>query len=205
MMPLTSPRFSRRPFLLNDYFHQTFEEHIRVAHATREMVEHDFTRLVGCCLSSLEKGGKLLFFGNGGSAADAQHLATELTVRFSVNRPAIPAMALTTDTSALTAIGNDLGFDALFSRQIEALGRPGDVAIGISTSGTSPNIIKALEKAREMGLVAAALGGKDGGHMKGLADPLIIVPSTTTAHIQEMHITLGQMLCQALEHSLGLV
>lgn len=204
-MPLTSPRFTRQPFHLDDYFHQTFEEHIRVAQATREAVQRDFAHLVGCCLTSLENGGKLMFFGNGGSAADAQHLATELTVRFSVNRPAIPALALTTDTSALTAIGNDLGFDALFSRQIEALGRPGDVAIGISTSGTSPNIIKGLEKAREMGLVAAALGGKDGGLMKGLADPLIIVPSFTTAHIQEMHITLGQMLCQALEKSLGLV
>lgn len=204
-MSLASAQFARRTFQLSEYFHQTFEEHIKVAHATREGTEQDFARLVGCCLTSLEKGGKLLFFGNGGSAADAQHLATELTVRFSVNRPAIPALALTTDTSALTAIGNDLGFEALFSRQIEAVGRPGDVAIGISTSGTSPNIIKGLEKAREMGLVAAALGGKDGGHMKGLADPLIIVPSVTTAHIQEMHITLGQMLCQALERSLGLV
>ena len=190
---------------LGTFFHATMDEHMRVARATKEALSHDFERLVACCLTSLSQGGKLIFFGNGGSAADAQHLATEFTVRFSQSRAPMAALALTTDTSTLTAIGNDMGFEHLFSRQIEAMARPEDVIIAISTSGTSPNIIKALEKAREMGLTTTALGGRDGGRMKGLADILLIVPSMTTAHIQEMHITLGQMLCAALETSLGLV
>jgi D-sedoheptulose 7-phosphate isomerase len=146
-----------------------------------------------------------MFFGNGGSAADAQHLATELTVRYKRDRAPIAAIALTTDSSALTAIGNDLGFEQLFARQITALGRAGDVAIGISTSGRSANVLRGLEAARALGIVAAGFGGGDGGAMKGLADPLLLVPSPTTARIQEMHILLGQMLCGALEIELGLV
>ena len=146
----------------------------------------------------------MLFFGNGGSAADAQHLATELTVRYARDRAPIAALALTTDTSALTAIGNDLGQEHVFARQIRALGRPGDVAVGITTSGRSRNVILGLETAREMGLVAAALGGMSGGDLVGLADPLLLVPSHTVARIQEMHITLGQMFCGALEQTLGL-
>ena len=145
-----------------------------------------------------------MFFGNGGSAGDAQHLATELTIRYKKNRAAIAAIALTTDTSALTAAGNDLGFEQIFARQIEALGRPGDVAVAISTSGKSPNVIAALKQAKAMRLVTAALGGKGGGDLAGLADHLLVVPSDTTARIQEMHITLGQMLCGALEIELGL-
>jgi len=160
--------------------------------------------MVDLCAASLRAGGKLLFFGNGGSAADAQHLATELTVRYKSDRKAIAALALTTDTSALTAIGNDFGFEQLFARQIEAVGRPGDVAIAITTSGKSPNILLALRKARALGLAATALAGKGGGELFGLADPLLVVPSQTTARIQEMHITLGQMLCGALEIELGL-
>ena len=128
-----------------------------------------------------------------------------MTARYKTDRAAIAAIALTTDTSALTAIGNDFGFEHLFSRQIEALGRPGDVAIGISTSGKSPNVIRALIQARDSGLTAAALSGGSGGDLPGLADPLIVVPSTTTARIQEMHIAVGQMLCGALEIELGLV
>ncbi|MDA0701939.1 MAG: SIS domain-containing protein, partial [Proteobacteria bacterium] len=155
--------------------------------------------------AAVRGGGKILFFGNGGSAGDAQHLATELTIRYKDDRAPIAAIALTTDSSALTAGGNDLGFDAVFSRQVEALGRPGDLAIGISTSGRSPNVLRALEVAKAGGLVAAALSGRDGGALVGLADPLLIVPSTTTARIQEMHITLGQMFCGALEIELGLV
>jgi D-sedoheptulose 7-phosphate isomerase len=153
---------------------------------------------------ALESGKKLLLAGNGGSAGDAQHLATELTVRYVKDRAPIAAMALTTDTSALTAIGNDLGFEQLFARQMRALGRKGDLAIGISTSGKSRNVILALEAARAMGIIAAALGGNDGGQLNGVADPLLIVPSRTTARIQEMHILLGQMLCGALEKELGL-
>ena len=190
---------------LDSFYDAEFAEHLRVAQATGRELRQPFQALVACCLKSLRGGGKLMLFGNGGSAADAQHLATELTVRYKTNRKAIAAIALTTDTSALTAIGNDLGFDALFARQIEALGKPGDVAIAISTSGKSPNILQALRQAKAMGLVAAALGGKGGGDMAGVADPLLVVPSDTTARIQEMHITLGQMLCGALEIELGLV
>lgn len=161
--------------------------------------------LAEAVIEVLRAGGKLLLCGNGGSAADAQHLATELTVRYKKDRAAIAALALTTDTSALTAIGNDFGFEHLFARQIEALARKGDVAVAITTSGESENIVRALEKAKAMGVVPAALAGKGGGKLKGLADPLLIVPSDTTARIQEMHITLGQMLCGALEIELGLV
>lgn len=189
---------------LGEFFDSELNEHAAVAAATKAALRAPFGQLVGVCARSVRAGGKLMFFGNGGSAADAQHLATEFVVRYKRNRAPIAALALTTDTSALTAIGNDLGFDEAFARQIAALGRKGDVAIGISTSGTSPNILKGLEQARAMGLVAAALGGRGGGKMKGLADPLLIVPSDTTARIQEMHIMLGQMLCGALERELGL-
>jgi D-sedoheptulose 7-phosphate isomerase len=190
---------------LDRFFDAEFDEHAAVVAATRKALAHDFARLVEACVECLAGGGKLLFFGNGGSAADAQHLATELTVRYIRDRKAIAAIALTTDSSALTAIGNDLGFEQLFSRQIEALGRPGDVAIGITTSGTSLNVVRALETAKAMGLTAAALTGKGGGTVKGLAAPCLIVPSSTTARIQEMHILLGQMLCGAIERRLGLV
>jgi len=125
-------------------------------------------------------------------------------VRYKKDRAAIAALALTTDTSALTAIGNDFGFEQLFTRQVEALGRAGDVAIGISASGRSANVINGLKTAKANGLTAAALGGGDGGDLVGLADPLLIIPSTTTARIQEMHIAVGQMLCGAMEMELGL-
>ena len=187
----------------NNFFASEFDEHAAVLRATREALEPQFLKLLAECVRALNAGGKLMFFGNGGSASDAQHLATELTVRYKGNRRALAAIALTTDTSALTAIGNDFGFDQLFSRQIEALGKPGDVAIAITTSGKSPNILKALAQARQMGIVAAALGGKGGGGLHGLADPLLVVPSDTTARIQEMHIMLGQMLCGAIEFELG--
>jgi len=190
---------------LNEYFEAEFDEHAAVVAATRAALAASFARLVAVSLTALEGGGKILLFGNGGSAADAQHLATELTVRYVRDREPIAALALTTDSSALTAIGNDLGFEELFARQLRALGRPGDVALGITTSGRSPNVVRALQAARDGGLVPAALSGGDGGELPGLADPLLIVPSRTTARIQEMHITLGQMLCGALERGLGLV
>jgi len=192
-------------FDISAYFAAEFDEHESVARASREALHEPFAQLATICREAVRGGGKLLFFGNGGSAADAQHLATELTVRYRDNRAPIAAIALTTDSSALTAIGNDLGFDELFARQVRALGRAGDVAIAITTSGRSPNIIRALEAAREMGITATALSGGNGGNLPGLADPLLLVPSKTTARIQEMHITLGQMLCGALEQDLGLV
>ncbi len=190
---------------IDHFFDAEFNEHATVAQATREVVREPFAALLTHCVTAIRSGNKIMLFGNGGSASDAQHLATELTVRYKTNRAPIAAIALTTDTSALTAIGNDLGLEQLFSRQVAALARPGDVAIGISTSGNSANVIEGLKQARAMGCVAAAFGGNDGGAMKGLADPFLIVPSSTTARIQEMHITLGQMLCGALEIELGLV
>jgi D-sedoheptulose 7-phosphate isomerase len=164
-----------------------------------------FERILTVCADAVRAGGKLLFFGNGGSAADAQHLATELTVRYAKDRPAIAAVALTTDSSALTAAGNDLGFEQVFSRQIEALGRAGDVAVGITTSGRSPNVIRAFEVAKAMRLVTVAFTGGAGGEAARVADHVLLVPSDVTARIQEMHITLGQMLCAGLEIELGLV
>ena len=189
---------------LSAFFKAELAEHHDVARRTEAALSGAFAAAVEACVRAVRGGGKLMFFGNGGSAADAQHLATELTIRYKKNRPAIAAIALTTDTSALTAAGNDLGFEAIFSRQIEALGRPGDVAIAISTSGKSPNIIAGLRQAKSTGLVTVALGGKDGGDLPSLADHLLVVPSNTTARIQEMHIMLGQMLCGALEIELGL-
>jgi len=189
---------------LTAFFKAEFAEHHDVARKSEAALAGAFAGLVGACVKSIRGGGKLMFFGNGGSAADAQHLATELTVRYKSDRAAIAAIALTTDTSALTAAGNDLGFERIFARQIEALGKPGDIAIALSTSGKSPNIIAALKQAKTMKLVTAALGGKGGGELSGVADHLLVVPSNTTARIQEMHIALGQMLCGALEIELGL-
>lgn len=191
-------------FDLDTFFSNEFAEHQEVFTKTQVAVQDAFAHLVTAAAESIRNGGKLIFFGNGGSAADAQHLATELTVRYRHNRPAIAAIALTTDTSALTAIGNDLGFEHLFSRQLEAIAKPDDLIIAISTSGKSPNVIEALKTAQTLKIKAAGFTGGDGGLMKDYADPLLIVPSKTTSRIQEMHIFLGQMLCAALEYALGL-
>ena len=189
---------------LASFFKAEFAEHHDVARRSEAALSNTFAELVRACTKSIQGGGKLLFFGNGGSAADAQHLATELTIRYKRDRVAIAAIALTTDTSALTAAANDLGFERVFSRQIEALGKPGDVAIGISTSGKSANVIAALKQARSMRMVTAAFTGQGASELSSLTDHLLAVPSATTARIQEMHITLGQMLCGALEIELGL-
>lgn len=189
---------------LASFYATEFTEHAAVTAATREALAQPFVALVEASCDALNAGGKIIFFGNGGSAADAQHLATELSVRYIADRKAIPALALTTDSSALTAIGNDLGFEQLFARQIEALCRKEDMVIGISTSGRSANVTKGLQAAKAIGARVAALSGKNGGDLVGLADPLLIVPSSTTARIQEMHIMLGQMLCGAIEKKLGL-
>ena len=190
---------------LNAFYEFELNEHKDVVDATMDVLAEPFSRLVGICAGAIGKGNKLVLFGNGGSAADCQHIATELSVRYIKDRPPIAAIALTTDTSALTAIANDWSFDELFARQVEALCKPGDVAIAISTSGKSENIIRGLKKAKEMGLTATGFGGKGGGGMAGLCDPLLLVPSDITSRIQEMHITLGHMLCGALEQELGLI
>ncbi len=197
--------FKKNPFDLNAFFDAELDEHQTIAARTKEALREHFIELVEAAETTLLAGGKLVFMGNGGSAADAQHLATEFTVRYRLNRRPMAALALTTDTSTLTAIGNDFGFDALFSRQVEALVRAEDLIIAITTSGKSPNIINALKKAREMGVKTVGLTGNTGGELPGLADLLLIIPSTTTSRIQEMHIMLGQMLCGALEYRLGLI
>lgn len=145
---------------------------------------------------------KMLFAGNGGSAADAQHLAAEMVSRFNFDRPALPALALNTNTSTGTSIGNDYGYENLFSRQIEAFGIRGDLFVALSTSGNSPNIIKALEAAKTKGLVTLGLTGESGGKMKGLCDHIIRVPSRHTPRIQEIHILMGHIICAAVENAL---
>lgn len=184
---------------LNDLFLSEIKQHSDMVNASAYAVSRSFVSLAGQCVTALRAGAKIMLFGNGGSAADAQHIATELVARYQRDRGPLSAIALTTDSSALTAIGNDFGFDSIFSRQVEALGRPGDVAIGISTSGCSPNVLHGLRAARERGCVAAGLSGRDGGCMHSIADPLIVVPSSVTARIQEMHILLGHALCAAIE------
>lgn len=187
------------------YFEQELAAHADTLNAVRKTMAEPFIAMLDVWTTAIESGNKIVFFGNGGSAGDAQHLATELTVRYIRDRAPIAALALTTDSSTLTAAGNDLGFEQLFARQIAALGKPGDVAVGISTSGTSPNVIAGLKEAKRVGMIVTALGGRDGGAMAALADPILIVPAQASARIQEMHITLGQMLCGALELRLGLV
>jgi len=185
------------------FFDAELAEH-RALEAQIASLREPFVAAAKVWVDSVAGGGKLLFFGNGGSASDAQHLATELTVRYARDRAAIAAIALTADGTALTAAGNDLGFAQVFSRQIEALGRKGDVAVAISTSGRSENVLRALTVARERGLITMGLLGGDGGAAKPLCDVALVVPSSVTARIQEMHIMLGQMLCAALEQGLGL-
>lgn len=184
---------------------QELAEHRSAFEATATMLQEPFDKVLGIIEGSIRQGGKLLLFGNGGSAADAQHIAAELIIRYKADRVAIPAISLTTDSSALTACGNDLGFEALFERQVEGLGRRGDVALGISTSGNSPNVLRGLVRARAQGLHTVGLTGGSGGKLRGCCDALIVVPSEVTARIQEMHILIGHMLCKSLEQRLGLV
>ncbi len=155
-------------------------------------------RAMAVCLA---RGGKILLCGNGGSAADCQHLAAEFVNRFQLERPPLPALALTTDTSALTAIGNDYGFELVFSKQVQALGRPGDVLVGLSTSGNSPNVVAAMRVAREKGLTTVGMAGK-GGEIVPFCDHALLVPHTVTALIQEVHITAGHLLCKLVDYYL---
>ena len=150
-------------------------------------------------VKTLSGGNKILIFGNGGSAADSQHMAAELIGKLSVKRRALPAIALTTDTSNLTALANDFGYDVVFQRQIEALGQKGDVAIGISTSGHSPSVLAGIKSARKKGLKTIAFSGRDGGPLSQMADIAIVIPSTSTQRIQESHITVAHILCEIIE------
>jgi D-sedoheptulose 7-phosphate isomerase len=161
-------------------------------------------RAAALCADALQTGSKLMLCGNGGSAADSQHLAAELTGRFVKDRRALAAIALSTDTSALTCIGNDYSFEEVFARQVQGLGRPGDVLIGISTSGNSRNVTRAVEEARAAGIQVVGLLGRDGGALKDQCDVAIVVRSQVTARIQEAHILIGHTLCGLIEQQLGL-
>lgn len=154
------------------------------------------------CVQSLRQGGKVMFCGNGGSAADSQHLAAELVGRYKLERQALNALALTVDTSILTAIGNDYGYDDVFRRQVEGVGQRGDVLIGLSTSGNSRNVLSAFGQAKAMGIHTVAFTGKGGGLMREAADMCLAVPACATNHIQEMHITCGHLLCELVEKAL---
>jgi D-sedoheptulose 7-phosphate isomerase len=183
------------------------EEIIRKRIEETETVKKQFLReglsqltsIIKLIADALENGNKLLLFGNGGSAAQAQHLAAEFVNRLFMDRPPLPAMALSTDTSILTSIGNDYSFSEIFSKQIVALGREGDVAIGISTSGNSANVIRAIEIAKEMGLETVALTGNDGGDLAKVANHSLIVPSSNTPCIQEVHMAVAHILCEMVE------
>lgn len=196
---MTSPKSSS----VDSDFAREIDEKLSESIRTKEKVRAELIPVIAqaaqLLIAAVEAGHKVLFFGNGGSAADSQHLAAELVGKLLVPRRALPAIALTTDTSNLTAIGNDFGFEAIFERQIEALGEAGDVAVGISTSGKSPNVLTAVKTARSMGIKTIALTGRGGGQLAGLVDVAITVPSDNTQRIQESHITIGQIFCELME------
>ncbi|MDR1007190.1 MAG: D-sedoheptulose 7-phosphate isomerase [Campylobacteraceae bacterium] len=173
--------------------------HIKTAQQTLEDLQSYIYTACVIATDTIAKGNKILIFGNGGSAADAQHIAAELVGRYKTKRKGLSAIALTTDTSALTAIGNDFGYESIFERQVEALAREGDLLIGISTSGTSANVVRALKLGREIGCRCVGLSGKNGGVMDEVCDINIVIPSSDTPRIQEMHIMIGHIICQAID------
>jgi len=176
-----------------------FDEHARLQ---KEFLKHNtemLAQVTEVLLQAFRKGRTVYFFGNGGSAADAQHLAAEFVNRFRLDRHALPALALNVDTSVLTSIANDFGYDRVFARQIEAFGRPDDVAVGLSTSGASPNVIEGIRLARKQGLVTVGFSGGDGGALLRETDHCLVVPSKTTARVQEMHILAGHAICDLVE------
>lgn len=178
-----------------------FQSHLETIKKTIDCIEDDLERASQMVIDTLKKGNKILLCGNGGSAADAQHIAAELTGRYKTERRALAGIALTTDTSALTAIGNDYGYDRVFDRQVEALAREGDLLIGISTSGNSANIISALKLAKELGCATVGFSGRGGGAMSQVCDINLVVPSDNTPRIQEMHILIGHTICHLVDEA----
>lgn len=176
-----------------------FEEHLKTSQATFESIGHSVEVAAKLCIDCLKNGNKILLFGNGGSAADAQHIAAELVGRYKTERKGLAAIALTTDTSALTSIGNDYGYDRVFDRQVEALANTGDVAIGISTGGSSANVASALKLAKDLDCKTIGFSGRGGGEMNELCDINIVVPAQDTARIQEMHIVIGHTICHLID------
>ena len=182
-------------------------KHIHESIAVKQQILNDMLPVIEkaavAAADCLRQGHKLLFFGNGGSASDSQHLAAEFVGRYEKERRALPAIALTTDTSILTAVGNDYGFERIFERQVEALGKKGDVLFAISTSGNSKNVLKAVQKAKQLGLYTIALTGGTGGELKSLTDLSLVIPSKKTSRIQESHIMIGHILCECVDELLG--
>jgi len=193
----------KRDQAMQDRIHRMFRDSAEIKLRFVERYAAQIEALAGRMATVLQRGGKLLFFGNGGSAADAQHLAAEFVNRFLKQRGALAAMALTTDSSALTSIANDLGFDRVFSRQIEALSRPGDLVIAISTGGSSPNVLRGVEAARRLGCGTVGFTGGSGGLLVEAVEEAFVVPSAETPRIQETHIVLGHALCALVEEMLA--
>ena len=176
-----------------------FSEHIKTSQNTLDSIANQIETASKICINSLKNGGKILIMGNGGSAADAQHIAAELVGRYKTERKGLPAIALTTDTSAITSIANDYGFLHVFDRQVEALAHKDDVVIGISTGGTSPNVVNALTAANKLDCKTIGLSGKDGGDFNALCDVNLVVNSDDTPRIQELHILIGHIICHLIE------
>jgi D-sedoheptulose 7-phosphate isomerase len=187
---------------MEDYIVKLFKESSNLKDSFVGENLEGIVSVIEAITAALKAGNKILLFGNGGSAADAQHLAAEFVNRFIIERPPLPAIALSTDTSIITSIGNDYDFSEIFSKQIRAIGQAGDVAWGISTSGSSPNVIKALELAKKMGMITIGLTGKDGGQMMKIVDHSLNVSSTSTPRIQEVHITVGHVICEMVDFKL---
>lgn len=184
---------------MEDYIVKIFKESSNVKEAFVGENLDGIVSVVEAITAALKAGNKILIFGNGGSAADAQHIAAEFVNRFIIERPPLPAIALSTDTSVITSIGNDYDFSEIFSKQIRAIGQAGDVAWGISTSGSSPNVIKALEVAKKIGMVTIGVTGRDGGEIAKMVDYSLNVSSHSTPRIQEVHITLGHVICEMVD------
>ena len=193
-----------KKFDLKELYQKEIQNHIQSTNLFLENNFDEFKKFLDFCIKSIKKGNKIILFGNGGSAADAQHIATELVVRYKKNRKSIPAISLSTDTSTLTAIGNDFSFNRIFSRQIESIGKNGDVAVGISTSGKSPNILNALDLAKRKKIISVLLTKKNYPNKRKInriTDIVLGVPAKETARVQELHILLGHLLCAALDES----
>lgn len=188
---------------MEDRIKKSIKESIQVKEKIIEQSIGDIKKIVDLCIKSIDSGGKIIFCGNGGSAADSQHLAAELVVRFKKNRKSLPAIALTTNTSTLTAIGNDFGFEMIFSRQLESLTNKNDVLFMVSTSGKSKNIIEAVKKAKEIGLKTIAFTGENGKEFAKSCDLSFIAPASDTARIQEAHTCVGHIICELIEDTLG--
>ena len=188
---------------MKDKIIQDIQDNIRVKQALLDTQVPLIEKAARIVFNCIKNGNKLIFFGNGGSASDSQHLAAEFVGRYEKERRALPAIALTTDTSILAAVGNDYGFDHIFERQVAALAQKGDVAFALSTSGNSKNVILAIQKARELGVYTIGLTGRGGGAMKSMVDLAIVVPSQKTSRVQESHILIGHILCERVDESLS--